>query len=157
MPYVLQDLLKIRLMREQWAKDKLIKAQNVLEAAIKKVEKKKEELKDFRIWRAKEEERLYAEVMHKHVKRVDIDGLKINIANLEKRELEHVQAIDDAEREREKAKEALEEARTLYNLALVNVQKLEEHKETWMAEWSKEQELLVEKEMEDFKALKVKY
>lgn len=157
MAYVLQDLLKIRLMREQWAKDELIKAQNVLDAAIKKVEKKKKELNDFRIWRAKEEERLYAEIMHKHVKRGDIDGLKINIANLEKKELEHIQALDDAEQEREKAKEALEEARTLYHLALVNVQKLEEHKETWMAEWSKEQELLVEKEMEDFKSLKVKY
>lgn len=157
MPYVLQDLLKIRMMREQWAKDELIKAQNVLEAAIKKVEKKKKELADFRIWRKKEEERLYAEVMLKHVKRTDIDGLKINIANLEKRELEHVQAVDDAEKEREQAKEALAQARSLYNLALVNVQKLEEHKETWMAQWSKEQELLVEKEMEDFKALKIKY
>lgn len=144
-------------MREQWAKDELIKAQNVLEAAIKKVEKKQEELKEFRLWRIEEEKRLYAEVMLKHVKRTDIDGLKINIANLEKQELEHIQAVDDAEKEREEAKAALEEARNLYNLALVNVQKLEEHKETWMAEWSKEQELLVEKEMEDFKALKVKY
>lgn len=157
MAYVLQDLLKIRLMREEWAKDHLIKAQNILEAAIKKVEQKKQELKDFREWRIKEEKRLYAEVMHKQVKKIDIDGLKINIANLEKRELEHVLAIEDAEKEREKAKEALAEARKLYNLALVNVQKLEEHKETWMAEWSKEQELLVEKEMEDFKALKVQF
>ncbi len=157
MAYVLQDLLKIRMMREQWAKDELIKAQNVLEEAIKKVEKKKKELEDFRIWRKEEEERLYAEIMLKHVKRTDIDGLKINIANLEKKELEHVQAVDDAEQEREKAKEALAEARSLYNLALVNVQKLEEHKETWMAEWSKEQELLVEKEMEDFKSLKIQF
>lgn len=157
MAYVLQDLLKIRLMREQWAKDELVKAQNVLEAAIKKVEQKKKELKDFRIWRIDEEKRLYAEIMLKHVKRTDIDGLKLNIAKLEKRELDHIQAVDDAEEERDKAKEALEKARVLYHLALVNVQKLEEHKATWMAEWTKEQELLVEKEMEDFKALKVQH
>lgn len=157
MAYVLQDLLKIRLMREQWAKDELIKAQNILEAAIKKVEQKKKELKDFRIWRIDEEKRLYAEVMLKHVKRNAIDNLKLDLANLDKRELNYIQAVDDAQAELDKAKEALEKARELYHLALINVQKLEEHKASWMAEWTKEQELLVEKEMEDFKALKLKY
>lgn len=157
MAYVLQDLLKIRLMREQWAKDELIKAQNALDAAIQKVVQKKKELEDFRIWRKKEEERLYAEIMHKRVKRVDIDGLKINIAELEKKELQHIQAIDDAKEAREKAKEVLEKARILYNVAQINVEKLEEHKISWMAEWTKEQEVVVEKEMEDFKALKIEY
>lgn len=154
MAYVLQDLLKIRLMREQRAKDELIKAQNVLEMAIRKVEQKEKELKDYRVWRVKEEDRLYAEVMNKRVKRMDIDGLKLNLAELERKELDHIQAIDDAKEEREKAKEALEEARTAYNIALVNKQKIEEHKTTWMITWNKEQELRAEKEIEDFKTLK---
>lgn len=157
MAYVLAELLKIRLMREQWAKDALIKAQNVLDAAIRKVEEKKKELEDFRVWRVEEEKRLYAEVMRKRVKRNDIDALKLKLADLEKKELDHIQAIDDAKEEREQAKEGVELARTAYNLAQVGVQKLEEHKTGWMAQWTKEQEALVEKEMEDFKALKVNF
>lgn len=157
MAYVLGELLKIRLMREQWAKDALIKAQNILEAAIRKVEEKKKELEDFRVWRVDEEKRLYDEVMRKHVKRIDIDALKLKLADLEKKELEHIQAIDDAKEERERAKEGVEAARVAYNLAVVGVQKLEEHKSGWMAEWTKEQEAIVEKEMEDFKALKVDF
>lgn len=157
MAYVLRELLKIRLMREQWAKDALVKAQNVLQLAIRKVEEKKKELEDFRVWRVGEEKRLYAEVMRKRVKRNDIDALKLNLADLEKKELGHIQAIHDAEEEREKAKDKVEEARVAYNFALIGVQKLEEHKVGWMAEWTKEQEALVEKEMEDFKVLKVDF
>lgn len=157
MAYVLQDLLKIRLMREQWAKDALIKAQNILDAAIRKVEEAKKALADYKVWRVGETKRLYAEVMNKQVKRGDIDALKINLANLEKKELDYVQAIENAEEEREKAKEGVEAARKAYNLAQIGVQKLEEHKTTWMVEWTKEQEALVEKEMEDFKALKVNF
>lgn len=157
MAYVLKELLKIRVMREQWAKNALIKAQNVLEAAIRKVEEKKKELEDYRVWRKEEEKRLYAEVMKKKVKRFDLDALKLKLADLEKKELEYIQAIDDAKAEREKAKEAVEAARVAYNLTLVGVQKLEEHRAGWMAEWTKEQEMAAEKEMEDFKTRKVDF
>lgn len=157
MAYVLGELLKIRLMREQWAKDALIKAQNILQAAIRKVEEKKKELEEYRVWRVGEEKRLYAEIMLKHVKRIDIDALKLKLGDLEKKELDHIQAIDDAKEEREKAKEGVEVARAAYNVALIGVEKLEEHKTGWMAEWAKEQEALVEKEMEDFKGLDVDF
>lgn len=157
MAYALQDLLRIRQMREQMAKDSLIKAQNYLEETIRQVEQKKKELEDFRVWRVEEEDRLYAEIMNKKIRRMDLDGLKAKLAKLEKKELEHEQAVDDAQAEREKAKEDLETARNLYNQALIGVQKIQEHKDSWMEEWKKEQEMIEEKETEDFRALQVEY
>lgn len=151
MAYPLRDLLRIRIIREDAATDNLTKAKNNLENAIRNVEKKKKELEDYKVFRKEETDRLYKEIVNKKIKKIDLDELKAEIAKLERKELEYLEALEEAKRQHEEAVQKLEEARVIYRQALMDVKKISEHKESWMAEYNKEQERIADIEMEEFK------
>lgn len=155
--YVLEDLLYIREMREQMAKDQMSKARRHVAEMIELVKQRKKELEEYKEWRVKEEERLYEEVMNTEVKKVELDELRSKIANIRNKELDYVQAIDVARDKREEAKKALEEAKLLYKQAQLNREKIEEHKEVWMEEWKREQMRLEDIEMEEFTGAKIDF
>lgn len=157
MAYVLKDLLRIRHAREEVAKNELAKAQNIYLESIKKVEKAEKDLEKYKEWRKKEEERLFEEIKNQKVRKNAIDILKMDFMKLKDGEVKKKQAVENAKKKREEAKEKMKEAKATYNHTLLKLQKLIEHKEAWMEEWRKEQEMLAEKEFEDFKPLQVNY
>lgn len=150
MHYQLQDLLKIRHMREQAALRKLAKAKSHLEAAIKKVEQRKKQLDEYRIWRKKEEKRLYDEIINKKIKRGKLAEIKMSFNNFKQKESNFEKALVDAKKGRDKAKEDWENARNLYNKTLVDLSKIEEHKKVWLEEVRKQEGLAEDKELEEF-------
>lgn len=154
MSYPLTRLLDVRRLRERMAYKNLIKAKNALEVARQKVIEQEKKLKEFKEFRKKEEKRLYDAILNKKIKKIDVDELRSEIASLKQRELDHEKAVQDAKDEKEKAKEVVEEARAFYNGAVINVMKIQEHKDRWMQVWSKEEEVKEERELEEFQRIK---
>lgn len=155
--YPLEPLLYIRITRENVAEENLTKARHHLQEMIEKVKKKEKELEDYTKWRVEEEGRLYKELFKKKVKKIDLDEVKVKVSNLRNKELDYVQARDNAIDEREAAKANLENAKILYHQAIFNRKKIDEHKNIWTDEWNKEQERLADLEMEEFTGSKTDY
>jgi len=150
--YPLKDILRIRVIRENKAAENLVKAKLELEKAIKKVKQKQKELENYRIWRVKEEERMFNDIIKKKLKKEDLDELKFEIGKLRQKELDHEKAVEDAKKEKEQAAREVEEARTLYQGAVVEHEKIKEHKNNWLEEWKRMEENILEKEIEELRS-----
>ncbi len=148
--YLLQDLVRVRELREDRASKALTKAQRVVEAAKQKLHQKLKELEEYREWRIQEEDRLIQSIMLKKVKLGEITDLRLEIAALREKELEHFDAVKKAEGELDRALEALELARKAHIRAIQELEKLLEHREAWQDEMKREAERLEELELEDF-------
>lgn len=149
--YPLRDILRVRIIRENKAAENLAKAKLELDKAIKKVKQKQKELEDYRIWRVKEEERMFNEIIKKKLKKDDLDELKFEIGKLRQKELDYEKAVEDAKKEKERAAREVEEARGLYQTAVMEHEKIKEHRDTWLEEWKRMEELVLEKEVEELR------
>lgn len=152
MSYPLQDLLKIRQLRERMAQENLIKAQKDLENAFQRVIRKQKALDEFKEWRVDEEDRLYYKIHNKKIKTDGLENFRYEFAQLDEKELVHEKAVIDAEEKREEAKEALALAREHYKQAIINLEKIREHEKSWLDVWNKELEAAADKEMEEFQS-----
>lgn len=153
MTYVLQEMLNVRELREQIASDNVMKAKSKLERARKEVVKAEKALENYKIWAKQEETRLYEEVINHSVRRGDISNLRFKIKKLAEDEAQYEAKIEEAKAMVEQRKQELEEAKQAHMNAIKNLQKLEDHKETWMLEYKREQERLQDLEMEEFRSV----
>lgn len=149
MNYPLKDILRIRVLREEKAAENLSRAKLELEKAIKKVKQKQKELENYRVWRVKEEERMFNNIIKKKLKKEDLNELKFEIGKLRQKELDHEKAVEDAKKEKEEAARTVEDARAQYQEAVLEREKIQEHKNNWLEEWKKIEEAILEKEMEE--------
>ncbi len=147
---MLHDLLRIKRIREKSAEEEVRKCKYRVEIATQELEKKKQELEDYKIWRHKEEQRLYDNIMNTSIKQFDLDILKQKVAKLRERDLILEDAIKDAEKHLEETKQQLEEARQQHVLATQAVQKFEEFTDVLDQEEAKEKARLEELELEEF-------
>ncbi len=150
MKYPLQDLLRVRNIREDNAANELARRRTEVEAAEKIVEQRKQELKEYTEWRIRREEELYQEIIEKKVQLKELDDLKQSIGLLREKEFVYEDRIREAERLLREAQEALEQAHEEYRAAVKNRQKIDEHKSIWAQEEAKIDEANQEKELEDF-------
>lgn len=150
MAYELQEILRVRVLRERGARNELLKATNFVKECEEKLKKAEKKLEEYIEWRKKEEDRLYAEIMLKKVKREQITDLKQEIANLRDKENTLKDDIKKAEEAVEKAKEKLKQAKAVHIRSLVDLEKINQHKETWMEDFNKEEERKAESEFEEF-------
>ena len=151
MKYPLEDLLRVRKFREDERANELTRRRKAVEAAELLVEQKKQELKDYIVWRIRREQEMYDEIMRQQIAVRTLDDLKINIQILRDKELVYQQAIQDAEKALVTARQALADAHAGYQRAVKDSRKIEEHKGWWAQEEAKEAEAVVEKELEDFR------
>lgn len=149
MKYALEDLLRIRTLRENAASEVVTKARRKLEAALKEVERCQRELDDYRVWRVDEEERLYSKVLKQAVPFKELNEIKATVAWLREKELDYHKKVNDAQTASEQARKELIQAQARYREAVKAVQKIEEHKKIWVHEWNLEQEALADKELEE--------
>ncbi len=147
---MLNDLLRIKRIREKSAEDEVRKCRYRVEVATKELEDKKQELTQYKEWRIQEEQRLYDEIMNTQVKQFDLDILKQTIAKLREKDLILQDAITKAEEHLEETKQQLEEARDKHRLATQAVQKFEEFTDVLNQEEAKEKARQEDLELEEF-------
>ena len=152
---MLDDLLKIKRLREDDAISVQAQAQAFLEEQIEARDGKQREEADYKVWRVGEEDRLYNEIYGKNVGLDDLEKLREQIGLLRQRELalheEWLQAEDGVKQ----ARSALEEAQRLRMKAHKEVAKYEEYNQIIVKKEKREAELREEVELEDFVSGKV--
>jgi len=149
--YPLQDLLKIRILREDSALRALNQAKDELSAARAALTQAQKQRDDFRVFLAQEQVRLYDTIMQKKVRRYQVDDVKLEISILQKKQLDYDKKVVEAENQVQKALQNVEEKDDNYRLAIRNHEKIQAHKNQFMADLAKRQEAALDKELEDFK------
>jgi type III secretion protein O len=149
--YPLQDLLRVRVFREDNAQSELTAQRKKVVEAEQLVEQCKTEVVEFHAWRLKREDELYEEIIRQQVQRNDLDDLRAKIEGLRAEELAYEQKVLDAETALKSAREKLVKAHAAWQQATRDREKISEHREQWMQEEAKESENNAEKELEDFR------
>lgn len=148
--YPLARLLLARRFRENEAAREAVRAEQALEDARERLRLALEELKRYREWRPKEEERLFAKIRGQWLSTAGLDDYREEVGALRLGELDREEACRAAEREAEKAKEEAEAAHKRHAEAAKNVMKLEEHRRRWQSAEDKAREAREEVELEEF-------
>jgi hypothetical protein len=150
MDYVLEDLLRVRIHRENTARNAVRAKKQAFENAARLVSRRKEELTEYTSWRINTENTLYGSVKNKLVSVKKLDDLKQKILLLREKETFLEKELFEAKNARQAAEKELAEARAVHKTSIREMKKIEEHKNLWMADMLKEQERSREKEMEEF-------
>ncbi len=148
--YALQDMLRIRTMREDRSGKQLVVARRERDVAQVEVNRSEQKLEDFRSTKELRRNRLYDSVMKRLVKRETLENLRERVANIDEQEHLLEVALADAEHVLETKEENAEKARIRYVVDSKNKSKIEMHRSTWLEEEKKAQEHQDDNEMEEF-------
>ena len=148
--YILEEMLRVRKFRKDVAEKNLKQAQVLVSEAENNVAKAEKALEDFKVFMEKESERLYQKIMMQKVKKGAVDELHYAIKILKNKLITHEQALETEKSNLEKAKKNLEEKKVELQDASKNVEKIESHKEEWIKEANKIDEMVADKELEEF-------
>lgn len=155
--YILEDMLRVRNLRKDTAERNVKQAQHLLEEANTNLQKAKKALEDYRVFVDEETERMYQKIMMQKIKRGAVDDLHYAIKILKNKLITHEQTVESEKENVKKAECNLEEKKELLNEATKNVEKIESHKEEWMKAALKEEEMVADKELEEFTPKKKEY
>lgn len=147
---MLDELLKIKYLREDDAIKELAGAQKALEDKTTALAAKQRELSEYKTWRVSEENRLYEEIHKKHVVRDKVEELREQIGLLRQKDLLLEQEIAEAQQAVTEAEAALAAAEQKRLDAHKEVVKYEEYNQLVLEEERQELERREEVEMEDF-------
>lgn len=153
-PYPLEELLSVRRFREQAAARSVAHAQRKLVEARSNVERREQELQDWRRWREEETDRRYASLLGRPTKIEAIDAFHHGLAVLAAQELGKLSAVDEARKNVADCEKAVENARLAASAAARNTAKIQAHKSIWSEAAKKEAERLEDLEFEEFKPVK---
>ena len=143
-------MIRIRQRREDAAGAALVVARAEERAAAKTLEERKEELAEFERTKEERRDRVYAAVMGRPCSMEELDMAREGVSRIDEEGILKADNVARAEgvlREKEAASAA---AQSALNLAIKNRMKIEEHRAAWVEEDRKEQERVVEFELEDF-------
>lgn len=155
MPYALQPLLNIRVMREDRASGELTAARHAREAAEATLEKRRQDLVRYEETKDARRDRIYDAIIGHSVSRDQIDLANEGVARIDE---EGVLKADNVKRAEADVKTSLDkehEARQMLNLAIKERMKIDEHRSVWLADEALEQEMRAEGELEDFTVRKL--
>jgi hypothetical protein len=150
MPYALQSLLRIRLMREDRASGELVAARRAVADANDALAARRREREEFERTREERRDRLYEGVIGRTVDRERLDLVREGVSKIDEEAAAKAEKVLRAEREvKEREKEA-ERARAVFTEATRNRMKIDEHRADWTRHEAEEQEKREETELEDF-------
>lgn len=147
---MLDDLLKIKRLREDEAAAALAKAQRFLEQKIALRGKKQQDEVDYKIWRLEEEERLYERIYGKNVVLSKLEKLREKVAGLRQKELQLHEEYLQADKDVDTARTELAEAKQRRLEAHKETNKYEEYDQIIKQEELRAAEHKEEVELEDF-------
>ena len=146
---MLDDLLKVKKLREDDAISELARAESDLERKVAAHESKQRERSDYDTWRIAEEEHLYRDIQGKEVSVDDLEELRERIASLRQRGLQLEEEVERAAHEVERARNTVAEARRARVVAYKEVTKFDEYNRILVDERRRDLERREEAELED--------
>ena len=149
--YVLRDLLKVRLSREDSTARALAAQKRRVEEAEAKVQRCESELEEYRVWRIQREAELYDEIMNCTIEQKELESVQFKVQQLRDNEHEYEGRVIQAREELDAERKQLEADKKAYHEAVQKREKLDEHKQIWVADAKRVAEMSAEKELEDFK------
>lgn len=153
MGYPLAPLLRVREFREEAAKNAVRAAERAVAEAEAETERRRAELARYAVWREEEAERRYAAIMGASLSLKEVDEFKAGLGALADGELQRREAVDRAEEEAGRRREALSQARDAARRAQHETAKILAHRDIWREEARREAERLEDVEMEEFRTL----
>ena len=150
MAYMLQPLLRIRLMREDRAAGELTAARQSREAAEATLVERRNDLAKYEATKEERRDRIYSAIMGMAVSRDRLDMAFEGVARIDE---EGVLKADNVKRAEADVKERMSQedaARQRFNLAIKERMKIDEHKAIWLRAEAAEEERRAEGELEDF-------
>ncbi|HMR29948.1 MAG TPA: YscO family type III secretion system apparatus protein [Geminicoccaceae bacterium] len=127
---VIQQIVDVKERREERAQEEVRRRRLALEDAARRVEQRRQELQDYRIWRVRREVELWDEIETRVVKLRDIEDLKTDIGLLRGREQVLAEKVAEADKARNDANTALTQAVSVLDAAARARQKFED-----LADW----------------------
>jgi hypothetical protein len=149
MKYPLEDLRRIRAMREDRAARLVARERQALAAARSETGRREQILADFIRRRPEEEEALFRRVARRSVRMLDVDEFRAGIEALQARETELAQDVERARLEQAEAQKRSEQAEADHRRRVSELDRLNEHKERWEEEQALEMTMREERELED--------
>ena len=146
---MLDDLLAVKRRREDDAIAALTQARQALEQQQSRLDAKRRELEDYKVWRREEAERLFEVVRKQQVSRAKLERYRQDVALLQQRELQLQEELAAAERETKAAEAQVEQAERQRAQAHRDVVKFEEYQQQIVAEEAAEASRKEETELED--------
>jgi hypothetical protein len=149
MKYPLEDLLRIRAMREDRAARLVARERQVLAAAENETRRREEILDNFVRERPEEEEALFRPVARRSVRMLDVDEFRAGIEALQARQTDLASDVEHAKLEQAEAQKRSVEAEADHRRRLGELDRLDQHKERWEEEQALELMVREERELED--------
>ena len=150
MAYILQPLLKIRLMREDRASSELTAARQAREAAEEVLEARRQDLARYEETREERRNRIYDAIIGQTVSRDRLDLAAEGVARIDEEGALKADNVKRAEADVRNRAEQESAARRAYNEATKERMKIDEHRLVWLEAEAAEQETRAEGELEDF-------
>ena len=150
MAYILQPLLKIRLMREDRASGELTAARQAREAAEEVLEARRQDLARYEETREERGNRIYDAIIGQTVSRDRLDLAAEGVARIDEEGALKADNVKRAEADVRTRAEQESAARRAYNEATKERMKIDEHRLVWLEAEAAEQETRAEGELEDF-------
>ena len=150
MAYALQELLRIRVMREDRASAELAAARQEVRRAEQQLEERKDELRQYEETKEERRDRIYEAVRGHAVTREEIDKVVESVARIDEEGVLKADNVALATANVTEKERLSEEAKTHFAQASKERMKISEHREIWLREELKEEEHRQEIELEDF-------
>jgi type III secretion protein O len=146
---VIQRIVDVKERREDRAQEEVRRRRLALEDAARRLEQRRKELDDYKVWRVRREIELWDEIERRTVKLRDIEDLKLDIGLLRGREQVLAERVVEADKARSDANAALTEAVAVLEAATRNRQKFEDLADWLEAESRAYRERMEELELEE--------
>ena len=150
MAYILQPLLKIRLMREDRASGELTAARQAREAAEEVLEARRQDLARYEETREERRDRIYDAIIGQTVSRDRLDLAAEGVARIDEEGALKADNVKRAEADVRTRAGQESGARRANNEATKERMKIDEHRLVWLEATAAEQETRAEGELEDF-------
>lgn len=151
--YPLQSLLDVRKYREQNAQNAVRQAENHYKDCVNSCLEQQKKIAAYEQWRVQEEEKKYTEILGSKLHIDDLEDFKQYFAHLKDKGLKLEEELYALEKQKETAKQEIEQKKEEFKLAKKNTAKIEAHHDIWKQAEKKEQERKEDLEAEEFKPL----
>ncbi|MDR0379884.1 MAG: type III secretion protein [Candidatus Accumulibacter sp.] len=153
MRYPLAGLMKIRDFRVDAASKAVRAAETRLRTAQEDRLEKERELEHYQRWRKEEVERRYQSIMGQAMSQEEIEAFKAKLSFLANEELVREEALREADRALEEARENVQIARDAWLMANKEREKIRYHHDNWEKTEAREESRREDMEQEEFKPL----
>lgn len=155
MAYVLDNLMKIRIRREDAARSELTAARLREQEAQKELEARKEELRLYEQTKEERRDRIYEAILGRAVGADELELAREGISRIDEEgnlKADNIVRAEGVVRERQKE---VDRAREGFVFATKNRMKIDEHRNNWLSAEAAQEEYRQETELEDFTGKKV--